>query len=137
MEQSPDIRWTQRFANYQKALAQLSRFVQQVDLNEMEQQGLIKAFEYTFEMAWLTIKDFYKNQGEADIQGSRDAFRLAFGRELIADGETWMAMIKSRQLTVHTYNPDTAEEVSTAVKGRYHKAFKDLEAALLSHLNNA
>jgi len=137
MEKSPDIRWTQRFANYQKALAQLSRFVQKEKLNEMEEQGLIKAFEYTFEMAWLTIKDYYKDQADTIIQGSRDAFRLAFRREMIADGETWMAMIKSRQLTVHTYDPETAKEVGTDIRDQYHKAFKDLEATLLGYLKNA
>jgi len=47
-------------------------------LNELEKQGLIQAFEYTYELAWNTIKDYFENQGETGIHGSRDAFRLAF-----------------------------------------------------------
>lgn len=87
MDNRKDIRWKQRFANYQKALAQLSKFVEKNNLNELEEQGVIKAFEYTYELAWNVMKDYYEYQGEKDIQGSRDAIRLAFKRGLIADGE--------------------------------------------------
>jgi nucleotidyltransferase substrate binding protein (TIGR01987 family) len=72
-----DIRWIQRFRNYSKALGQLSRFIEKKELNELEKQGLIQAFEYTYELAWNTIKDYFENQGETGIHGSRDAFRLA------------------------------------------------------------
>jgi len=53
-----DIRWEQRFSNYRKALAQLQKFVDKGELSDLEKQGLIKAFEYTFELAWNTLKDF-------------------------------------------------------------------------------
>ena len=53
-----DIRWEQRFANYRKALAQLQKFIDKGELSELEKQGLIKAFEYTYELAWKTLKDF-------------------------------------------------------------------------------
>ncbi len=59
-----DVRWHQRFNNYNKALSQLSRFINKGQLNEFEEQGLIKSFEYTYELAWNTIKDFYEGQGE-------------------------------------------------------------------------
>jgi hypothetical protein len=52
-----DIRWQQRFSSYTKALAQLETFINPPALNEREQQGLIKAFEYTFELAWNTLRD--------------------------------------------------------------------------------
>lgn len=54
-----DIRWKQRFHNYEKAFSQLSRFMEKENLNEMEEQGLIQAFEYTFELAWKTLQDFF------------------------------------------------------------------------------
>ena len=83
-----DTRWQQRFSNYKKAFSQLELFYEKgKDLNHLEQQGLIKAFEYTYELAWNTIKDFYESQGESGIQGSRDAIRLAFRRALIQDGD--------------------------------------------------
>lgn len=89
----------------------LSKFINKGQLSELEEQGLIQAFEYTYELAWNTIKDFYEHQGETGIQGSRDAIRLAFRRKLIAHGDVWMRMIQSRALTSLTYNEDTAQDI--------------------------
>jgi nucleotidyltransferase substrate binding protein (TIGR01987 family) len=128
--ESNDIRWKQRFANFSKALAQLARFIQKGDLNELEEQGLIQAFEYNFELAWNVIKDYYEYQGATGIQGSRDAFRIAFNRGLIADGESWMKMIESRALTSHTYNEDTANEIISAIFNTYYQLFQSLHQSL-------
>lgn len=125
-----DIRWIQRFNNYSKAVAQLTRFIERGDLNEFEQQGLIQAFEYTFELAWNTIKDYFESQGEVNILGSRDAFRLAFRRGLISNGETWMSMITSRTLTSHTYNEDTADKIAGDVATLYFPEFVALQERL-------
>ena len=122
--ENKDIRWQQRFNNYLKALSQLEKFYDKgEELNKMEEQGMIKTFEYTYELAWNTIKDFYENQGETDIQGSRDAFNLAFQRGLISDGETWMQMLKDRNRTSHTYNEETADEISESILTRYFNEF--------------
>jgi nucleotidyltransferase substrate binding protein (TIGR01987 family) len=125
-----DIRWEQRFANYKKALAQLTRFIDKGNLSDLEKQGLIKAFEYTFELGWNVMKDYYKYQGVADIQGSRDAIRLAFNRGLIKDGENWMKMIESRINTSHTYNEATAEEIANLITDIYYPLFMELEATV-------
>ena len=71
MSSKQDIRWLQRFDNYKKALAQLSRFMQKNTLNELEEQGLIQAFEYTHELAWKVQKDFLEQQGTTDLFGSK------------------------------------------------------------------
>ncbi|MDZ7924622.1 MAG: nucleotidyltransferase substrate binding protein [Marinagarivorans sp.] len=99
-------------------------------LSKLEEQGLIQAFEYTYELSWNTIKDFYKDQGETDIQGSRDAIRLAFERGLIEAGDQWFAMIKSRTLTSHTYNRETARLIADQILNTYHPLLKSLLAAL-------
>ncbi len=125
-----DIRWIQRFNNYDKALSQLTKFIEKGELNEFEEQGLIQAFEYTFELAWNTIKDYFEAQGETTIRGSRDAFRMAFQRGLVEDGEIWMAMIQSRILTSHTYNEELAEEIATAIVEKYFPQFVMLHEAL-------
>jgi hypothetical protein len=88
-----DIRWQQGFSNYRRALAQLETFLEPPRLTEREQLGLIKAYEYTFELAWNTL---------------REAFRLG----LIEEGEAWMLMIQGRNLTSHTYNRATAEAIA-------------------------
>ena len=130
MSASRDVRWQQRLRHYTKALSQLTKFIDKGVLNELEKQGLIQAFEYTYEVAWNTIKDYFEAQGETDIHGSRDAFRLAFKRGLIDDGETWMAMIKSRTLTSHTYNEEVAEEIANDVIDKYFHEFVALKASL-------
>jgi nucleotidyltransferase substrate binding protein (TIGR01987 family) len=122
-----DIRWIQRYSNYSKALGQLSRFIEKKELNELEKQGLIQAFEYTYELAWNTIKDYFEDQGETGIHGSRDAFRLAFRRGLIENGQAWMDMIKSRTLTTHTYNQEVADAIADAVFNTYYPEFIRLE----------
>jgi nucleotidyltransferase substrate binding protein (TIGR01987 family) len=126
----PDIRWKQRFENYTKAVGQMTKFIEKGDLNEMEEQGLIQSFEYTYELAWNTLKDLFEDQGESNILGSRDAFRLAFKRGLIEDGETWMDMIKSRGLTSHTYNEKTARAIVHSIRSSFFGEFVKLQAHL-------
>ncbi len=96
-----DIRWIQRFSNYKKALGQLEAAVKisiERQLSDLEKQGIIQGFEYTHELAWNTLKYYLEYQGNNSIKGLRDAIREAFKVELISDGETWMDMIKSRNL---------------------------------------
>jgi nucleotidyltransferase substrate binding protein (TIGR01987 family) len=112
-----DIRWIQRLDHFSKALAQLTRFIEKGELNELEKQGLIQSFEYNYELAWNVIKDLFEAQGETNTLGSRDAFRLAFKRNLIEEGEVWMEMIKSRGLSTHTYNQETGECQQFCVSG--------------------
>lgn len=128
--ESRDIRWKQRFHNFSKALAQLQKFIDKKNLNELEEQGLIQAFEYTYELAWNTIKDYYVYQGVTDIQGSRDAFRMASTRGLIKNGEVWMRMIDSRVKTSHTYNEELADEIASAIFKDYHPLFIQLQTRL-------
>ncbi len=125
-----DIRWMQRLEHFRKALSQLTKFIEKGELNELEEQGLIQAFEYTYELAWNTIKDYFEDQGETEIFGSRDAFRLAFRRGLVRNGHVWMEMIKSRTLTSHTYNEDVAREIANAITMNYFHEFRALEEKL-------
>jgi indole-3-glycerol phosphate synthase len=118
-----DVRWLQRLNNYSQALLRLSEAVElaaQRDLSPLEQQGLIQAFEFTHELAWNVMKDFFHWQGNAAIAGSRDATREAYAKGLLEDGEGWMAMIRSRNQSSHTYNQAIAEAIVGAVIGQYH-----------------
>jgi nucleotidyltransferase substrate binding protein (TIGR01987 family) len=127
------LRWRQRLQNFKLAFDQLSLFMAQKSLNPLEQQGLIQCFEYNYELAWNTIKDFYEAQGEFGIQGSRDAFRLAIKRGLVQNGQIWLDMIGSRAQTSHTYNPTMATFVVNEIQTIYYQAFSDLIAALENH----
>ena len=127
-----DTRWKQRFYNYQKALSQLTKFIEKGELNELEEQGIIKAFEYTYELAWNVIKDYYSEQGEVSIQGSRDALRLAFQWGLIADGDNCMKMIKSRTASLHTYNLEVARQINQDIHDIYFQLFLELKEKMAS-----
>jgi len=128
-----DIRWRQRFDNYQRALRQLTAAVDLHrirPLSELEQQGLVQGFEFTHELAWNVLKDYLEYEGIQGLVGSRSTVREAFKRGLIADGEVWMDMIDKRNLSSHTYNEAVAQAVVKAVVDRYHGAFLELQCCL-------
>ncbi|BCS54479.1 nucleotidyltransferase substrate binding protein [Geobacter sp. SVR] len=134
----PDIRWQQRFANYQKALRQLGKAVElsrQRSLSELERQGLIQGFEFVHELAWNVMKDFFDYQGNTVIMGSRDATREAFKRNLVHDGEGWMDMIVSRNKSSHTYNEETAAEIADKVLTHYWSLFQEFETRMQEQLD--
>lgn len=134
-----DIRWQQRLANYQRALKSLTQAVelsQQRPLSELEQQGLIQAFEFTHELAWNCLKDYLSYQGEQNIMGSRDASRKAFAVGLVSDGEQWMDMIANRNRTSHTYNKVVAQQIAEAITERYTPLFCQLAERLLALQDN-
>ena len=124
MEQ--DIRWKQRFHNYEKSFHQLEQIMGRGELNDLEAQGLIKCFEYTYELAWNLMKDYLIYQGATGITGSRDAIRHAFNQGLISEGELWMRMVDDRILTVHTYHEETAKRVEDHIKNDYFALFEVL-----------
>ncbi len=130
---NPDIRWWQRFASYQKALLQLQGAVElssQRTLTPLEKQGVIQAFEFTHELAWNMLKDFLQDQGNQNIKGSKDATREAFKVELIGDGEQWMAMIQSRNISSHTYDERTAEQLVQVIIRDYYPLFVVLKTEM-------
>ena len=126
-----DIRWRQRLQNYQQALGNLTRAVElsrQRPLSDLEEQGLIQAFEFTHELAWNVLKDYLEAQGLGDIIGSKNATRQAFKNGLLTDGGVWMDMIQARNLTSHTYQEKIAADIVRDILERFHTAFVALEA---------
>jgi nucleotidyltransferase substrate binding protein (TIGR01987 family) len=125
-----DIRWKQRFDNFNRALHQLTLAVelsQQRPLTDLEKQGVIQGFEFVHELAWNVLKDFLEYEGIQGIIGSRGAVREAFKRGVIAEGDVWMDMIDKRNLTSHSYNADLAQSLVTTIVSRYHPAFVTLQ----------
>jgi len=136
MKENPgvdDLRWKQRFDNFNRALHQLTLAValsQQRPLSDLEKQGVIQGFEFIHELAWNVLKDFLEYEGIPDIVGSRSTVREAFKRGLIRDGETWMDMIEKRNLSSHTYDSETAAALVTAICNAYYPAFLELQAEM-------
>lgn len=138
-----DIRWEQRFSNYNKALTKLEESVEYIQHNflddedeletedlgyvvdELIKEGLIQRFEYTHELAWNVMKDYAFFQGDSTVGGSRDATRAAFKLQIIENAEIWMDMIQSRNKTSHTYNEETANEIFRKIINDYFPLFLD------------
>ncbi|CAN5464671.1 nucleotidyltransferase substrate binding protein [soil metagenome] len=126
MDSDKAIRWKQRLIYFKDALYQLNLFLETVELNPMEEQGLIKSFEYNYELGWNLLKDYLEYQGDTQITGSRDALRKAYNRGLISDGDGWMNMIESRNKTTHTYSKVIVDEVLQAIREEHYSLFKEL-----------
>jgi nucleotidyltransferase substrate binding protein (TIGR01987 family) len=130
-----DIRWIQRLDSWTRAMEQMKRFMSLNELDEFQEQGLIQCFEYNHELAWKTQKDFLEAQGVQELYGSKNVVQQAFAIGLIADGEVWMDMIKSRNLSVHTYNEETKQQVVSAITDNYYDTFLALHAKLTDLAN--
>jgi nucleotidyltransferase substrate binding protein (TIGR01987 family) len=140
MTNNPDIRWQQRCSNFQRAFASLAAAVglaRMRPLSDLEKQGLIQAFEFTHELAWNVMRDYFAYQGNTAITGSRDAVREAFSKGLLDDGEGWMEMISSRNLTSHTYNQAVADEIVARIMGSYFELFEVFLARMTNLAQNS
>jgi nucleotidyltransferase substrate binding protein (TIGR01987 family) len=138
MEEKP-ARWIQRFANFRRAYSFLKDAVglsKSRPLSQLEEQGLIQAFEFTHELAWNVLRDYFRDQGNTSITGSKDAVREAFQKGLIIDGSAWMEMIRSRNATAHTYNQEVAREIINKIQMIYEKSFHEFEKTILPLTTN-
>lgn len=137
-----DIRWEQRFSNFNKALLKLEQSVNYINHNvldkenlgyivdELIKEGLIQRFEYTHELAWNVMKDYALFQGNTTIGGSRDATREAYKLQIIENADVWMDMIQSRNKTSHTYNVEIANEIFGKIIHEYFQLFLDFQKTM-------
>lgn len=137
-----DIRWEQRFSNFNKALLKLEQSVNYINHNvldnedlgyiidELIKEGLIQRFEYTHELAWNVMKDYALFQGNSTIGGSRDATREAYKLQIIENADVWMDMIQSRNKTSHTYNVEIANEIFGKIIHEYFQLFLDFQKTM-------
>lgn len=132
-------RWKQRFESFDKALALLSGPLHEKkwsDFSDLEQEGLIQRFEYTFELAWKTVKDYLVFCG-IDLQRStpRDTIKLGFAAGVILDGQAWIDMLESRNLLSHTYNRQTFELTIQDIQDKYLSALSQVHDLLQSKMD--
>lgn len=113
-----DIRWQQRFYNFTRAYKLLGKAALINSPSEVERAGLIQFFEMAFELSWKLIKDYLSAEGY-DVKSPRAAIKQAFQIELIADGMIWLKALEDRNLTVHTYDEETAEKVEKKIRELY------------------
>jgi nucleotidyltransferase substrate binding protein (TIGR01987 family) len=120
------IRWKQRFQNFEKAYSQLKLAIKDFEkLTVLEKEGLIQRFEYTFELAWKTLKDYLESQ-EVIVSFPREVIKSAFHYGLIKDGEIWMDMLEKRNLMAHTYDEKRFNLAVSKIKEEYFNAISQV-----------
>lgn len=119
-----DTRWKQRFANFSNAFKLLSEARENIkNLSALEKEGLVQRFEYTFELAWKTLKDYLESKG-IELKYPRDVIKESFRNELLDDGELWLEMLVKRNTIAHAYNEETFNEVVNDIDRRYYNQLK-------------
>lgn len=131
----PDIRWQQRFQNYQRAYTLLRSALEEKPLDsftDLEREGLIQRFEYSYELAWKTLKDYLEESGVAITPvTAREVIKQAFAARIIRDGQVWIDMMLHRNMLSHTYDFRKFREVLDAVVASYLPALSELHDWLL------
>ena len=120
-----DIRYKQRFDNFEKSFLLLQ---QALDIDEpsiVEKAGVIQFFEITFELSWKLMKDYLSYIGY-EVKSPREAIKTSFSIEIISDGEIWLDALSDRNLTVHTYNEAQADEIYMRIETLYFKLLQEL-----------
>ena len=127
MGNSDEIRWRQRLDNFQQAMEQLNEACAKKDYTKLERAGLIQTFEFTFELAWKTLKDLLFYQG-FNVKSPRETIRQAFEAGLLSenDAETLLDALNKRNLLTHTYQERVADEAEHLIKEHYWPALKHL-----------
>jgi nucleotidyltransferase substrate binding protein (TIGR01987 family) len=128
-----DIRWKQRFDNFDRAFVLLREAFDRglAALSQLEKEGTIQRFEIAFELAWKTMKDYLEENGlVVNPATPRNIIKEAFAARLIDDGQVWIDMMLHRNLLSHTYDIKVFEEVLEAVEQRYLPALDRLHEFL-------
>lgn len=135
--ENQDIRWKQRFEHFSNAFKQL-KFAKKLrnerNFTELEAQGVVQAFEITQELSWKVLKDYLEEQGTTDLFGSKNVVREAFNVGLISNGEIWLDMIKTRNLTSHIYDESEISKLLVVILNIYIDVFRQFEDNMKSKL---
>ncbi len=122
-----DIRWKQRFQNYEKAMGYLEQALQIPNPDIVQKAGIIQFFEMSFELAWNMVKDYLEDQGFVDIKSPRGALKKAFEMNILENGHDWMDLLQDRNLTAHTYDEQKATEMELLIQNKYFPILKALQ----------
>jgi len=122
------IRWEQRFQNFERAYFSLIESIEAFE-NDLEnlfiRDSVIQRYEYSFELAWKTLKDYLEEEGFVDISSPRKVIREALKAGYITD-PAWLKALEDRNKTTHAYNEEMAQEVTKEIMEQYFFLLRDL-----------
>ena len=109
--------------NFCRACTRLNEALNEYDAapeSSVLRDGVIQRFEFTFELGWKSLKEYMEDQGAAgEFQFPKGVLKAAYAAELISDGDVWLDMLASRNITSHIYDDAQAAQVLEAIKDRY------------------
>ena len=118
MENLKEIRWKQRFENFDKSYKLLKKYSYKPIVTELERAGIIQFFEMTFELAWKVLKDYLESEGYM-VNSPRETIKQAFQIGLIDNGHVWIDALSNRNLTTHTYDEELATKMTSEILDTY------------------
>lgn len=133
MDELKEIRWKQRFENFNKSYTLLDKYSKKEDLSELEQAGIIQFFEMTFELGWKVLKDYLELEGYI-VKSPRETIKQAFQIGLINDGHIWMEALTVMNLTTHTYDENLVNKLISDIINIYFPELKLLHERLEKEL---
>ena len=123
-------RFEQRREDYFNALERLKEAVKQGD-SDIIIDGILHRFEFTFEFAWKTLKDYLEYLGITNKVGSpREIIQTGYKQGIIEDGESWIKMMLSRNSLSHIYDEKTSREIYEYIVSEYIDLFENLKKKL-------
>lgn len=128
-----DMRWRQRFTNFERSYQLLAQYKGQEEGSELEQAGLIQFFEMSFELALKLMKDYLEAQ-QIYVNSPREAIKQSYQIDLIDDGHVWIDALTDRNRTVHTYNKELAKQMVKDIEEIYFPELEKLYNKLLKEL---
>ncbi len=133
MGETLDIRWKQRFENFDRSYVLLRSALENGPeaLNALEKEGVIQRFEYCFELAWKTVKDYLEASGLVFATVTpHQVLKDAFAAKILKEGPVWMDMLDHRNLLSHTYDSTQFNIALDAIHRRYLNALAELHEFL-------
>lgn len=121
----------QKIENYHHAVAQLEQAVSVYSNDQSDslyRDGLIQRFEFTVELAWKSLKEYLEDQGSVlAVSAPRAVLKDAYAAGVIMDAAIWDEIIRSRNVTSHVYDEQTAIEVADRVCNTYLSILQKLD----------
>ena len=120
-------RWLQRKKALKNAINRLQEALQEDNVTDIVIDGVLHRFEFTFELAWKTMKDYLEYMGVVDKTGSpRETIKNAFQHNIIQDGEEWIEMMLARNTLSHIYDEEESRKIYSKIKDKYARLLEDL-----------
>lgn len=134
MTDDKDVRWLQRYYRFKEALSRLTSVTDSdraaSDLSDLEKSGLIRWFEFSYELAWKVMQDLLVSKGYEFVKGPNGTLQMALQDGLISDQDGWREMAKARTMAAHTYDEDEANEIVERIYSEFSRLLTMLSIKL-------